>query len=85
MKRRLNNRTLGAIVGVVILVYAAGGYFMVVSPKKAESARLDEEIAATSLELRDALGERSCAGAERPRHVGGQPSKDLGTAHGRSL
>jgi hypothetical protein len=55
MKRRLNNRTLGAIVGVVILVYAAGGYFMVVSPKKAESARLDEEIAATSLELRDAL------------------------------
>jgi hypothetical protein len=55
MKRRLNNRTLGAIVGVVILVCAAGGYFMVVSPKKAESARLDEEIAATSLELRDAL------------------------------
>jgi hypothetical protein len=55
MKRRLNNRTLGAIVGIVILVCAAGGYFMVVSPKKAESARLDEEIAATSLELRDAL------------------------------
>ena len=55
MKRRLNNRTLGAIVGVVILVYAAAGYFMVISPKKAESARLDEEIAATSLELRDAL------------------------------
>jgi type IV pilus assembly PilO-like protein len=55
MKRRLNNRTLGAIVGVVILVYAAAGYFMLVSPKKAESARLDEEIAATSIELRDAL------------------------------
>ena len=55
MKRRLNTRTLGAIVGAVILVYAAVGYFMVVSPKKAESARLDEEIAATSIELRDAL------------------------------
>jgi hypothetical protein len=55
MKRKLSPRTLGAIVGVVILVYAAAGYFMVVSPKKAESARLDEEIAATSLELRDAL------------------------------
>ncbi len=55
MKRRLNNRTLGAIVGVVVLVYAAAGYFMVVSPKQAESARLDEEIAATSVELRDAL------------------------------
>ena len=55
MKRKLNTRTLGAIVGAVILVYAAAGYFMVVSPKKAESARLDEEIAAASLELRDAL------------------------------
>jgi hypothetical protein len=55
MKRKLSPRTLGAIVGAVILVYAAAGYFMVVSPKKAESARLDEEIAATSLELRDAL------------------------------
>ena len=55
MKRKLSTRTLGAIVGAVILVYAAAGYFMVVSPKKAESARLDEEIAATSLELRDAL------------------------------
>jgi hypothetical protein len=55
VKRKLSTRTLGAIVGAVILVYAAAGYFMVVSPKKAESARLDEEIAATSLELRDAL------------------------------
>ena len=55
MKRKLNSRTLGAIVGAAILVYAAAGYFMVVSPKKAESARLDEEIAVASLELRDAL------------------------------
>ncbi len=55
MKRKLSPRTLGAIVGAVILVYAAAGYFMVVSPKKAESARLDEEIATTQVELRDAL------------------------------
>jgi hypothetical protein len=55
VKRKLNSRTLGAIVGTAILVYAAAGYFMVVSPKKAESARLDEEIAVASLELRDAL------------------------------
>ena len=55
MKRKLNSRTLGAIVGAAILAYAAAGYFMVVSPKKAESARLDEEIAVASLELRDAL------------------------------
>jgi Pilus assembly protein, PilO len=55
VKRKLTPRTLGAIVGALVLAYAAAGYFMVVSPKKAESARLDEEIAATSLELRDAL------------------------------
>ena len=55
VKRKLNSRTLGAIVGAAILAYAAAGYFMVVSPKKAESARLDEQIAVASLELRDAL------------------------------
>lgn len=55
MKRKLSTRSLGAIVGVVILVYAAAGYFMVVSPKKAESMRLDDEIAATSVELSAAL------------------------------
>ena len=52
MKRKLNSRTLGAIVGVAILAFAAAGYFMVVSPKKAESARLDEQIAVASLEHR---------------------------------
>lgn len=55
MNRKLSTRSLGAIVGVVILVYAAAGYFMVVSPKKAESMRLDDEIAATSVELNEAL------------------------------
>ena len=55
MKRKLDTRSLGAIVGVVILVYAAAGYFMVVSPKRAESMRLDDEIAATTLELSNAL------------------------------
>ena len=55
MKRKLSPRALGAIVGAAVLVYAAAGYFMVVSPKKAESARLGEEVAATQVELRDAL------------------------------
>ena len=55
MKRKLSTRALGAIVGVVILAFAAGGYFMVVSPKKAEVMRLDEEIAAAQVDLRDAL------------------------------
>jgi hypothetical protein len=51
----MNTRTLGVIVGLVILVYAAAGYFMVVSPKKGDAIRLDEEIAATQLELTQAL------------------------------
>jgi Pilus assembly protein, PilO len=55
VKRKLSTRTLGAIVGALILAYAAAGYFMVVSPKKAEVMRLDEEIAAAQVDLRDAL------------------------------
>ena len=55
MKRKLNPRTLGGVVAAVILVYAAAGYFMVVSPKKAESDRLGEEIAVVSTELASAL------------------------------
>jgi hypothetical protein len=55
MKRKLSPRTLGGIVAALILVYAAGGYFMLVSPKKAEAKRLDEEIATTSIELQSAL------------------------------
>lgn len=51
MKRKLNNRSIGAIAGVIVLFYALGGYFMVVSPKKSDLARLDQEIAATSVEL----------------------------------
>ena len=43
MKRKLSPRTLGGIVAALILVYAAGGYFMLVSPKKAEAKRLDED------------------------------------------
>ena len=51
MKRRLSTRTLGIVVGVLVLAYAAGGYFMLVSPKKAEAVRLDEEIATAVSEL----------------------------------
>jgi type IV pilus assembly PilO-like protein len=54
-KRRISTRTLGVVVGLVILVYAAAGYFFVVSPKKGEATRLDEEIATTQVELQEAL------------------------------
>jgi hypothetical protein len=55
VKRKLSTRTLGVVVGVVILVYAAAGYFMVVSPKKSEAVRLDEEIVSTQADLTAAL------------------------------
>ena len=51
MKRAASTRTLGIVVGVLVLAYAAGGYFLLVSPKKAESARLAEEIATATSEL----------------------------------
>jgi Tfp pilus assembly protein PilO len=51
VKLRLSNRALGAVVGVLVLAYAAGGYFLLVSPKKAEASRLDGEIATTQVEL----------------------------------
>jgi Tfp pilus assembly protein PilO len=55
VKWKLDTRTLGLLVGALILIYAAGGYFMVVSPKKSEAARLDEEIVVAQADLRDAL------------------------------
>ena len=55
MKVKLDTRSLGLVVGVLILICAIGAYFMVVSPKKSEAARLDEEIVVAQAELRDAL------------------------------
>jgi hypothetical protein len=54
VKRRVSTRTLGVVVAVLVLAYAAGGYFFVVSPKKSEASRLDEEIATTNVELMEA-------------------------------
>jgi hypothetical protein len=51
VKRKLSTRTLGVIAGVCILLFAGAGYFLVISPKKAEANRLDEEIASTNVEL----------------------------------
>jgi Tfp pilus assembly protein PilO len=51
VKLKATPRTLGALVGMLVLAYAAAGYFLLVSPKKAESVRLDGEIAAATSEL----------------------------------
>ena len=51
MKRKLDARTLGVIVCVVLLAVAAGGYFLVVAPKKSEASRLDSEIATATADL----------------------------------
>ena len=66
MKQKLDTRALGIIVGVVILAYAAAGYFMVVSPKKAEAVRLDEEIVVAQADLRDALAATSAQDDTQP-------------------
>jgi hypothetical protein len=51
VKRRPSTRLLFVVVALGILVYAAAGYFLLVSPKKGDAARLDDEIAATNVEL----------------------------------
>jgi type IV pilus assembly PilO-like protein len=51
VKVKLNTRALGAIAGACILLFGGAGYFVVVSPKKGDAIRLDEEIAATNVEL----------------------------------
>jgi hypothetical protein len=51
VKRKLTPRSLGLVVGLVLLVYAAGGYFLLVGPKKAESSRLDREVVTAQAEL----------------------------------
>ena len=51
MKRRLTTRTLGIGVVAGVLLYTLVGWFVVVGPKRAESARLDEEIAAATSNL----------------------------------
>jgi Tfp pilus assembly protein PilO len=54
VKRRVSPRTLGVIVGVLVLAYAAGGYFLLVGPKKGEASKLDGEIATATAELESA-------------------------------
>jgi hypothetical protein len=51
VKRKLSSRSVGIVVGVVVLLYGAAGYFLVVSPKKSDGMRLDEQIASTNVEL----------------------------------
>jgi len=51
VKLKLNARTLGLVAGLCLLLYGGAGYMLLVSPKKGEAARLDEEIAATNVEL----------------------------------
>ena len=61
MKRKLDARALGVIVGVALLALAAGGYFLIVAPKKSEAIRLDREVATATAEL---LAARAAAEAD---------------------
>lgn len=51
MKRKLDTRTLGVLVGVALLVFAAGGYFLLVSPKKSAAADLEAQVTTANAEL----------------------------------
>jgi hypothetical protein len=66
VKLKLNTRVLSVIVGVCILLYAGAGYFLFVSPKKAEATRLDEEIASTTVELMAARAAVKAQGDTQP-------------------
>jgi Tfp pilus assembly protein PilO len=50
-KRRLSRGAQSALVAVALLAVAAAGWFLVVSPKRSEAAKLDEEIAALQTQI----------------------------------
>jgi Tfp pilus assembly protein PilO len=50
-KRRLSRGAQIALVAFALLAFAAAGYFLVVSPKRSEAAKLDEEIAALETQI----------------------------------
>ena len=66
MKLKLDTRTLSVIAGFCILLYGGAGYFLVVSPKQGEASRLDEEIAATNVELLAARAATQAEGDRQP-------------------
>jgi len=66
VKLKLDTPTLSVIAGVCILIFGAAGYFLVVSPKKAEANRLGEEIAAANVELIAARAATQAEGDKQP-------------------
>lgn len=66
MKRKLDTRTLGALVAVTLLVFAAGGYFLLVAPKKSAAGKLDAEIATATADLLAARAAAEATGDTQP-------------------
>jgi len=66
MKRKLDTRTLSVIAGVCIVLFGAAGYFLVVSPKKAEANRLAQEVADANVELVAARAATQAQGDRQP-------------------
>ncbi|HUF01284.1 MAG TPA: type 4a pilus biogenesis protein PilO [Gaiellaceae bacterium] len=61
----LSPRTLVLVGAALVLVYTASAWFLVVSPKRAESAALRDEVAATEVRLVEAQ-----SAANRPSGAG---------------
>jgi Tfp pilus assembly protein PilO len=68
----LSPRTIVALAGGAVLVYAIAAWFLVVSPKRSEASSLGSDIAAAEIRLAEAK-----AAANRPRTVGGPVSDVL--------
>jgi len=66
MKLKLDTRTLSVIAGVCIVIFGVVGYFLVVSPKKAEANRLGQEVADANVELIAARAATQAQGDRQP-------------------
>lgn len=66
MKRKLSPRALYGLIGLGLLVYALLGWFVLVSPKRAEAGRLDREVASAQASLAAARAALAAKDGEAP-------------------
>ena len=53
VKRPMSNAQIGALVGGLVLLMVVGSWFLLISPKRSEASRLENEIAATQQQLEE--------------------------------
>jgi hypothetical protein len=50
-RRSFSNAQIGAVVGAIALLMLVGGWFLLISPKRSQVSKLEDEIAATQQQL----------------------------------